>query len=70
MFICVCNAVSDREIRDLARRGVESYAELQRLTGCGNCCGQCAEEAEDLLVDAIRSNLPVSIPMARATRTA
>lgn len=53
MFVCICNAVSDREIRDLARRGVETLEELRMLTGCSDCCGQCAEEAERILLAAI-----------------
>lgn len=62
MFVCICNAVSDREIRNLARRGVETLEELRMLTGCSDCCGQCAEEAETILMAAIvaeRPQLPV-----------
>jgi len=52
MFVCICNAVTDREIRDLARRGVDSLEDLRMLTGCGDCCGQCADDAETLLGQA------------------
>jgi len=50
MFVCICNAVSDREICNLARRGVETLEELRLLTGCSDCCGQCAPEAESILL--------------------
>ncbi|MDT8448706.1 MAG: (2Fe-2S)-binding protein [Wenzhouxiangellaceae bacterium] len=69
MFVCVCNAVSDREIRDLARRGVDSLEELKMLTGCGDCCGQCADEAETLLVSARRAEGPV-LPIVEAIQPA
>lgn len=62
MFICVCNAVTDREIREHARRGVDSLEELQMRTGCADCCGQCADEAEAILrttQHAARVSLPV-----------
>lgn len=69
MFVCVCNAVSDREIRDLARRGVDSLEELKMLTGCGDCCGQCADEAETLLASALRADGPV-LPIVEAVQPA
>lgn len=65
MFVCICNAVSDREIRNLARRGVDSLEELRMLTGCSDCCGQCAEEAEAVLMAAVaahRAAEPAAMP--------
>lgn len=59
MFVCICNAVTDREIRELARRGVETLEELRLLTGCSDCCGQCAEEAEMVLQSARQPGPPV-----------
>ena len=49
MFVCVCNAVTDHEIREHARRGVDSLEELRMRTGCADCCGQCIDEAEAIL---------------------
>lgn len=59
MFVCICNAVTDREIRNLARRGVDSLAELRMLTGCSDCCGQCADEAESILMAAVAAEQPM-----------
>ena len=62
MFVCICNAVSDHEIREHARRGVDSLEELRMRTGCADCCGQCADEAEAVLMSsqrACRVTLPV-----------
>lgn len=63
MFVCVCNAVTDREIREHARRGVESLEELRMRTGCADCCGQCADEAESILMTT-RPAARVTLPMA------
>lgn len=52
MFICICHAVTDRDIRRLAAAGVNSLEELKRVSGCGDCCGQCAEDAETVLSSA------------------
>lgn len=49
MFVCICNAVRDREIREHAEQGVTTLDELRLRTGCSDCCGQCAEEAESIL---------------------
>ena len=63
MFVCVCNAVTDREIREHVRRGVDSLEELRMRTGCADCCGQCADEAEVILRTAQHA-ARVSLPMA------
>jgi len=70
MFVCVCNAVTDREIRNLARRGVDSLAELQMLTGCSGCCGHCADEAEALLESARGSRQGEPLPVIPMIETA
>ena len=45
MYICLCNAVTDHDIRREAADGVQTFAELQARTGCGDCCGCCRDEA-------------------------
>lgn len=50
MYVCICNAVTDRDIRAAKQRGCRSLSELQEETGAGACCGSCADEAESLLV--------------------
>lgn len=50
MFICVCKAISDRQIRRAVREdGVTSLRELARLQGLGTCCGKCVPQARELL---------------------
>ncbi len=52
MYVCICNAVTDRDILRAAEEGVESFERLQARTGCGSCCGCCREEASRLLAEA------------------
>lgn len=54
MYICICNAVTDHAIRAAAREGAHTFAELQRRTGCGDCCGSCEDMARDVLAEAVR----------------
>lgn len=49
MIVCVCNNISDREIRQAAELGLNSMEELQRDLGVATCCGQCASYAEEVL---------------------
>ena len=49
MYICVCKAVSDKRIAQLAGEGVVSLRELVRQTGLGTGCGKCVPEAREHL---------------------
>ena len=49
MYVCICNAVTDREIRELAGEGVGTLRQLREQTGCAGTCGQCAPEARAIL---------------------
>lgn len=52
MYVCICNAVTEKMIREAAAEGVRSLAELTRRTGCSGDCGSCSELAEQVLLDA------------------
>jgi bacterioferritin-associated ferredoxin len=59
MYVCVCNAVSDREIREAVDRGARSLYEVQCELPVGSCCGRCEDTAnkvvsEHLLTQAQR----------------
>jgi len=53
MYICLCNAVTDHDIRREVADGVRTFAELQARTGCSDCCGCCESEARACLAQAI-----------------
>lgn len=53
MYVCICNAVTERSIREAAREGAHTFAELQRRTGCGDCCGSCEDLAREILDEAV-----------------
>ncbi|HVV96057.1 MAG TPA: (2Fe-2S)-binding protein [Rhodanobacteraceae bacterium] len=55
MYVCICNAITERAIREAAADGVGSLAELTRRTGCGDCCGSCVDLAAEILADTHRS---------------
>ncbi|HUH30443.1 MAG TPA: (2Fe-2S)-binding protein [Rhodanobacter sp.] len=53
MYICMCNAVTDHDIRREVAGGVQSFAQLQARTGCSDCCGCCESEARATLEQAV-----------------
>jgi bacterioferritin-associated ferredoxin len=49
MYICLCNAVTEREVRECAGRGATSLDDLTRQLGVGAGCGRCRECAMEVL---------------------
>jgi bacterioferritin-associated ferredoxin len=49
MFICICSAVTDREIRQCAELGVSSVSDLKETLGVAAGCGKCACAADQIL---------------------
>jgi bacterioferritin-associated ferredoxin len=49
MYICICNAVTDREIRGAASLGSVTLDALKQDLGVATCCGKCAQAACRLL---------------------
>ncbi len=71
MYVCVCNGVTDHDIRQAAASGCSGLTELTMRTGCGSSCGSCVDTAVALLEqeargrDAVRA-LPMALPLADA----
>lgn len=62
MYVCLCNGVTDRQIREAAEAGCRTMSELTMRTGCGATCGSCVDMAAQLLdeVHAVRA-LPLPV---------
>lgn len=61
VYVCICNGVTDRQIREAADAGCRSVSELTMRTGCGASCGSCLDMAGDLLQRALRRDLPLPV---------
>lgn len=64
MYVCLCNGVTERDIRQTAAAGCRSVAELTMRTGCGAGCGACLPVASQLLDDAHVERSPADIAHA------
>lgn len=49
MYVCICNAVTDKQIRKAAESGVLDLWSLQRELGVAVACGACKEMASEIL---------------------
>lgn len=52
MYVCICNGVTDHDIREAAEAGCRSVAELTMRTGAGANCGSCLDMAAELMEKA------------------
>ena len=53
MYICLCNNVTDTDIRAAVDGGVHNLRQLKAATGCSTGCGKCVESAQQELVEAL-----------------
>ena len=69
VYVCICNGVTDHQIREAAAAGCGSMAELTMRTGCGASCGSCVQVAASLLDDEALRGAPrvlQVLPLAKA----
>lgn len=49
MFICICNAITERQVQAAVADGAATLSELQGQLGVASCCGCCADTAAEYL---------------------
>ncbi|OZI47186.1 bacterioferritin [Bordetella genomosp. 5] len=49
MYVCICNAVTERQIRACVDSGAATLGDLQFELGVASCCGRCASTATEYL---------------------
>lgn len=49
MFICICNAITERQVQAAVSEGASTLSDLQGQLGVASCCGCCAETAMEYL---------------------
>lgn len=53
MYICICNAITDRDIVKAAEQGARSTEDLAHELGVGLGCGRCTSCAKSILVECV-----------------
>ena len=49
MYVCICKAVTEKQIQEHLSQGVDSYRELRERTGVATQCGKCSQDARSCL---------------------
>lgn len=52
MIVCVCEGVSDRDVRAAANRGAQTLDAIKRDCRAGGDCGMCRPDLRKLLREA------------------
>jgi bacterioferritin-associated ferredoxin len=52
MYICICNAITDRQIRAAVAAGAASLSDVSMQLGVGAVCGCCREAAQQVIRDS------------------
>lgn len=55
MYVCICNAVTDGQIREAVCQGVCSLKQLCASLGVASRCGRCASHAREVLHRALEA---------------
>ena len=57
MYVCVCQAISDQDIRDAVHEGAEDFADIQNRLGAATGCGTCSDFAKEVISEALAQKL-------------
>ncbi len=57
MYVCICNAVTETDIKKAVKAGANCLHQLESKLGVGNQCGSCACDASACLDRALESQM-------------
>ncbi len=64
MYICICHAVTERQLKECARSGAASLDDIAFQLGVGTGCGRCRESAHGVL-EEVRSECECALAHAK-----
>jgi bacterioferritin-associated ferredoxin len=67
MYVCICNAIRESELREAARCHVGDPDAVYEKLGCRPQCGQCLDEAATILIEE-RGGTPETAPQPSFVR--
>jgi bacterioferritin-associated ferredoxin len=62
MYVCICNGVTDRQVREAAEGGCATLPELTMRTGLGATCGSCLALADAIMAE-VRASRELPLPL-------
>lgn len=49
MYVCLCHAVTDTQIKEAVIQGDSSLADIKKRLGVGDQCGKCVKMASQII---------------------
>jgi bacterioferritin-associated ferredoxin len=53
MIVCVCNAITEKEVRDAAHKGSRTPEAAYEIYGCEPQCGCCLDYAQEIIDEEV-----------------
>jgi bacterioferritin-associated ferredoxin len=63
MYICLCNALTDEDVRQAALAGAECPGEVQRACGGQQQCGTCSGDIQQIIDETCPHHARVNAPI-------
>jgi bacterioferritin-associated ferredoxin len=56
MYVCLCNGITDTQIRAAIQRGASSLKDVRATLGVASQCGKCGIMTREILREALGDN--------------
>lgn len=57
MYICLCKAVTDTQIREAVSKGATSFGQVRKELGLASQCGKCGILAREVFDQSVQSEI-------------
>jgi len=62
MYVCICKAVTDREIRCAVEDGARTVRALRKQLGCTGQCGKCKPQVREIRDEVLAEQSVTGLP--------
>ena len=69
MYVCICRAVTDRDVGKAIDGGAHTVSDVTRACRAGGDCGACHAHIEDMIADRAGDRL-ISLRVPQSSRAA
>ena len=57
MYVCICKAISDQDIKEAVNEGLEDLNAIQMHLGAATGCGTCVEHTQQVIEETLAHKL-------------
>ncbi|WP_420497097.1 (2Fe-2S)-binding protein [Sneathiella sedimenti] len=61
MYICLCNGLTDRDIKSAVASGAQRIANVYESLGAAPQCAKCTTNIRDIIRESAGNNAPVTV---------